>query len=77
MCLAVAECRRSAVPIDDPALYAYAICIDFRGRVGENIERLTGALQIARGERSSDMEIDVPLTLQDSTWYLGRLWEAE
>ncbi len=79
---AVAECRRSSGRIDDPALIvrvlcAYAVYLNFRGRVSENIEPLTEALQIARGERSTDMEIDVLLTLQDSTWYLGRLREAE
>ena len=79
---AVAECRDCASRIDDPALIvralcAYAVCLNFRGEVGQNIEPLTEALEIARGERSADMEIDVLLTLLDSMRFLGRLEEAD
>ncbi len=77
----VAECRNSAARIG-PALIvrvlcAYAVCLNLRGAVRENIEPLTEALQIARAERSTDMEIDVSITLEDSMWLLGRLEEAE
>jgi class 3 adenylate cyclase/tetratricopeptide (TPR) repeat protein len=78
---AVAQCRDRAGRID-PALIvrvlcAYAVCQNFRGAAGDNVQPLTEALRIAKAQRSRDMEIDVLMTLQDSMWFLGRLEEAQ